>query len=148
MTKAMQMKNMQVQKVQDIKADIDARIKMMMELKAQIDAMNEQYKSAQVEFEATYYQLPNDQAEVVEGNEYMATKTPVLTKQEYDVKALQIVLNNSDADASEIISRKVVYVVDKKALKSAIKSGKVAQNLVDQTIHGNQSYRTTMERKA
>ena len=148
MTKAMQMKNVQAQKIQDVKADIDARIKMMMELKAQIDAMNEQYKKAQVEFEATYYTLPNSEAEIVDGNEYMATKTPVLTKKEYDIKALQIVLNNSDVDASEIISRKMVYNIDEKALKSAIKSGKVAQNLVDQTIHGNQSYRTKMEHKA
>ena len=148
MTKTMKVANIQAQKVQDTKADIDSRIKMLMELDEQIKALKKQYDDAKVEFESTYYELPASEGEVVEGNEYMATKTPVLTKKEYDTKRLAIILTNAGVDASDIIKRKMVTTVDEKELGKLQKSGKVAADLVNQVISGNQSYRTKMEHKA
>jgi len=125
----------------EVAKSIDAAVKEVLALKAQYDEMEKQLKELKVETEAKFFQLPASVKERLEGEEYFLEKVPVLTKKEYDTKQLKVLLEAAGVDVKSVMTRKIVTIVDEKALKNLIKEEKITQEMVNKTISGNQSYR-------
>jgi len=125
----------------EVAKSIDAAVKEVLALKAQYDEMEKQLKELKVETEAKFFQLPASVKERLEGEEYFLEKVPVLTKKEYDTKQLKVLLEAAGVDVKSVMTRKMVTMVDEKALKNLVKEEKITQEMVNKTISGNQSYR-------
>ena len=126
----------------EVQKSIDAAVKEILTIKAEYEALSEKLKNLKVEAEAKFFQLPASVKERLEGEEYFMEKVPVLTKKEYNTKELKTLLMAANVDPKEIIQRKVIAIVDEKALKNLVKNDVISQAMVNKTISGNQSYRT------
>jgi len=125
----------------EVAKSIDAAVKEVLALKAQYDEMEKQLKELKVETEAKFFKLPVSVKERLEGEEYFLEKVPVLTKKEYDTKQLKVLLEAAGVDVKSVLTRKMVTIVDEKALKNLVKEEKITQEMINKTMHGNQSYR-------
>ena len=134
---AMKANEIRVKKLQAI----DTQIAAIMALEAQAKALSEQLKEAKAAFAGEYFTKDNAIAETISGLEYSMIKTPVLSKKEYNVDALAVLLTAANITPDSIIKTKTIQVVDEKELKKKIKSGKLLQATVDKVISGVQGYR-------
>ena len=141
MTMAMAANQIKAKKVAARQEDIDSRVSEIMSLDAQIKEMQNKLKKMKIEFAGEYFVEDNAVPETIVGNEYQVKKIPVLTKKEYDVKALKVLLEAAGTDVKSVVSRKMVEIVNEKELGKLVKSGVINQDMVDKTISGNMNYK-------